>query len=188
MIRKRQSVSLKVLLVLSVLLLQGALVMAEHGNVWIDVEFWAPKPPDSKLGKIRIGGTVSYFPKNGPVGFGFNLTSSRSGEDGQGLIRITPLSLNIIWRIPLNEKIKLDLSAGSTYYLFSINRDTTGSMEQEHSSLGGNVKLSVDFWPFPKIYNDIFLYAALAHYSSVDTSGREKIKRWTYSVGFKFSL
>jgi hypothetical protein len=178
--------------------------------------------------KVHLKGGLTYFFNDGFLGIGFDFSSVKakleiinsfqstlSGpEPGQmnrkwskeGSARTTPLSLNAVCRIPIGENTNVNLEAGPTLYLCSIqlNGGTGGSIIDLNAAnqdipsqydviyfditgtakktvFGGNIKLTIDFSMARKIYDDIYFYVGLNYFFPAAITGPWKIKKGEYA-------
>lgn len=178
--------------------------------------------------KIHLKGGLTYYLNDGFFGIGFNFSSIKAKLEivnsfrstmswpghnqmnrkwnKEGSVRTTPLSLNAVCRIPIGENTNVNLEAGPTLYLCSIqlkggcgdsiidlNRspqeilydydviyfDMIGSAQK--TVFGGNIKLTIDFSMAQKVYDDIFFYIGLNYFFPGEITEPWKIKKGEYT-------
>ncbi len=178
--------------------------------------------------KIHLKGGLTYFFNDGFLGIGFNVSSVKAkleivnsfqsalpgpgpGQmnrkwNKEGSVRTTPLSLNAVCRIPIGENTNVNLEAGPTLYLCSIQLnggtgepiidlnaanpeitsqydviyfDMTGSAKK--TVFGGNIKLTFDFSMARKLYDDIYFYVGINYFFPGAITEPWKIKKGEYT-------
>ena len=178
--------------------------------------------------KIHLKGGLTYFLNDGFFGIGFNFSSIKTKIEiansfqstlswpehnqmnrkwnKEGSVRVTPLSLNAVCRIPIGQNTNVNLEAGPTLYLCSIQLnggtgdsiidingtnkeipsyydviyfDMTGSAGK--TVFGGNIRLTIDFSMAQKVYDDIYFYVGLNYFFPGSITEPWKIKKGEYT-------